>query len=201
MARSRWQWDQSSSPWSTPTRPSSTRSPGVTAMKPVLTVNGVTPDSDFPNLPGAVREWCINSAAIDAVNQCAVVNSEDGHVLIAGASSRTRLSRRPQPGAADQRGVHPNGDRPGWARPMPSTTPISSAASDAKLRGCPDQVRLRISGTRAVEASGFDSTPNGRDLFRQVALKPPKPILQENCPVTIAWRTAILATTHGQRSW
>ncbi len=30
--------------------------------------------------PNAVREWCINSAAIDVVNKCAVVNSEDGHV-------------------------------------------------------------------------------------------------------------------------
>ena len=49
---------------------------GISAMKPVITVLGVTPD---PNLPG-VREWCINSAAIDAVNKCAVVNSEDGHV-------------------------------------------------------------------------------------------------------------------------
>jgi hypothetical protein len=45
-------------------------------------VTGVTPDSDFNpcQYPNAVREWCINSAAIDVINQCAVVNSEDGHV-------------------------------------------------------------------------------------------------------------------------
>ncbi len=53
---------------------------GVTTMQTVITVNGVTPDLDFPNNPGAVREWCINSAAIDVINKCAVVNSEDGHV-------------------------------------------------------------------------------------------------------------------------
>jgi hypothetical protein len=53
---------------------------GITAMNPVLTVLGVTPDPSFPNTPGAVREWCINSAAIDPINKCAVVNSEDGHV-------------------------------------------------------------------------------------------------------------------------
>lgn len=26
-----------------------------------------------------VREWCINAAAVDPVNKCAIVNSEDGH--------------------------------------------------------------------------------------------------------------------------
>jgi hypothetical protein len=53
----------------------------VTVMTPVITVAGVTPDPDFVgNYPNAVREWCINSAAIDPVNKCAVVNSEDGHV-------------------------------------------------------------------------------------------------------------------------
>ena len=54
---------------------------GVTVMNPFLTVAGVTPDPDFVNTyPNAVREWCINSAAIDPFNKCAVVNSEDGSV-------------------------------------------------------------------------------------------------------------------------
>jgi hypothetical protein len=49
---------------------------GATVMNEVLTVVGPTPN---PDLPG-VREWCINSAAVDMANKCAVVNSEDGHV-------------------------------------------------------------------------------------------------------------------------
>jgi hypothetical protein len=49
---------------------------GANVMKTVLTVLGPTPN---PNLPG-VDEWCINSAAIDTANKCAIVNSEDGHV-------------------------------------------------------------------------------------------------------------------------
>jgi len=49
---------------------------GATVMKEVLTVLGPTPNA---NLPG-VDEWCINSAAIDPVNKCAIINSEDGHV-------------------------------------------------------------------------------------------------------------------------
>lgn len=54
---------------------------GVTVMNPFLTVAGVTPDPDFVGTyPNAVREWCINSAAIDPFNKCAVVNSEDGSV-------------------------------------------------------------------------------------------------------------------------
>ncbi|MGB8169650.1 MAG: hypothetical protein WCF18_19270 [Chthoniobacteraceae bacterium] len=52
---------------------------GATVMNTVLTVAGVTPDEEYVgSFPNAVREWCINSAAIDVVNKCAVVNSEDG---------------------------------------------------------------------------------------------------------------------------
>jgi hypothetical protein len=50
-------------------------------MQTVITVTGVTPDPEYVGTyPGAVREWCINSAAIDPANKCAVVNSEDGKV-------------------------------------------------------------------------------------------------------------------------
>jgi hypothetical protein len=50
---------------------------GATVMLEVITILGPTPDPNFGGT--AVREWCINSAAIDAANKCAVVNSEDGH--------------------------------------------------------------------------------------------------------------------------
>jgi hypothetical protein len=48
----------------------------ATVMREVLTVLGPTQN---PDLPG-VREWCINSAAIDPINKCAIINSEDGSV-------------------------------------------------------------------------------------------------------------------------
>ena len=48
---------------------------GVTTMNEVLTKLGPTPD---PNFPGGVREWCINSAAIDVTRRSAIVNCEDG---------------------------------------------------------------------------------------------------------------------------
>lgn len=51
---------------------------GATVMKEILTIAGVTPDEDFPNSPGAVREWCINTAAIDPFTKSALVNNEDG---------------------------------------------------------------------------------------------------------------------------
>jgi hypothetical protein len=50
----------------------------ATVMKEVLTIAGVTPDLDFPNKPGAVREWCINSAAVDPATDSILANSEDG---------------------------------------------------------------------------------------------------------------------------
>ncbi|MDP9171623.1 MAG: hypothetical protein M3N54_13480, partial [Acidobacteriota bacterium] len=52
---------------------------GAIVMHEVITMAGVTPDPDFrPGLPNAVREWCINSAAIDPFQKAALVNSEDG---------------------------------------------------------------------------------------------------------------------------
>jgi hypothetical protein len=54
---------------------------GATVMNPFITVKGVTPDPEFvATYPNAVREWCINSAAVDPMNKCAVVNSEDGNL-------------------------------------------------------------------------------------------------------------------------
>ena len=52
--------------------------PAVSVMNEVLTIKGVTPDPNFPNFPGAVREWCINTAAIDPVSKSVLANSEDG---------------------------------------------------------------------------------------------------------------------------
>jgi hypothetical protein len=50
----------------------------VRVMNEVLTKTGVTRDPDFPGFPGAVREWCINSAAIDPITKAILANSEDG---------------------------------------------------------------------------------------------------------------------------
>jgi len=52
---------------------------GATIMKEVLTIAGVTPDSGAgPSYPNAVREWCINTAAVDPVTGAVIANSEDG---------------------------------------------------------------------------------------------------------------------------
>jgi hypothetical protein len=53
---------------------------GVTVMKEVLTHAGVTPDPEFPQWPNAVREWCINNAAVDPFTRSVIANSEDGKV-------------------------------------------------------------------------------------------------------------------------
>ena len=51
----------------------------VTVMKEVLTIAGVTPDSEYiANHPDAVREWCINTAVFDVGSGSVYVNSEDG---------------------------------------------------------------------------------------------------------------------------
>jgi hypothetical protein len=47
---------------------------GACVMQEVLTITGVTPD---PVLP-MVREWCINTAAVDPATDSILANSEDG---------------------------------------------------------------------------------------------------------------------------
>ncbi len=51
---------------------------GATVMKEIITVLGPTRDTDYP--APAVKEWCINTVAIDTVGKCACVHSEDGNV-------------------------------------------------------------------------------------------------------------------------
>src|SRR5262249_14365827 len=53
---------------------------GIAVMSEVLTIAGPTPDPEFRSatLPHAVREWCINTAAVDPFTRSALVNNEDG---------------------------------------------------------------------------------------------------------------------------
>ncbi len=47
----------------------------VTVMKEVRVVTGPTPD---PGTVGGVREWCVNTAAVDPATNSVLVNNEDG---------------------------------------------------------------------------------------------------------------------------
>lgn len=51
---------------------------GVTVMKEVLTILGITSDPAGP--AGAVKEWCINTAAVDPATNSVLMNSEDGYL-------------------------------------------------------------------------------------------------------------------------
>ncbi|HVK15872.1 MAG TPA: PEP-CTERM sorting domain-containing protein [Fimbriiglobus sp.] len=52
---------------------------GATVMREVLTIAGVTPDPEYTAThPNAVREWCINTAAIDPATNSVLANSADG---------------------------------------------------------------------------------------------------------------------------
>lgn len=52
---------------------------GVKTMKEVMTLTGVTPDENaIAQYPNAVKEWCINTCAIDPTSNAIICNSEDG---------------------------------------------------------------------------------------------------------------------------
>jgi hypothetical protein len=57
---------------------------GVTVMNEVLTILGPTPDP-----AGGVKEWCINSAAVDPASDSILAGSEDGKLYRWSLSSNT----------------------------------------------------------------------------------------------------------------
>jgi WD40 repeat protein len=62
-------------PYDSQTEPRS----GITTMKEIATQLGPTPDAEYISThPNAVREWCINSAAVDIPGQAVLANCEDG---------------------------------------------------------------------------------------------------------------------------
>jgi len=63
--------------------------PTTNVMKEVITILGVTPDPNFPTFPGAVREWCINTAAVDPFTKSILANSEDGKLYRWDLTSNT----------------------------------------------------------------------------------------------------------------
>jgi autotransporter-associated beta strand protein len=65
----------------TDTRPNSNGAGGATIMQVVESIVGPTPDAaqDQQN-PGAVDEWCINTAVVDPATDSVLVNSEDGNL-------------------------------------------------------------------------------------------------------------------------
>ena len=54
---------------------------GAQVMGTIETLTGPTPDPRFAGIdPGAVKEWCINSAVVDPATDSILVNSEDGNL-------------------------------------------------------------------------------------------------------------------------
>jgi hypothetical protein len=46
-------------------------------MREILTILGPTSD---PEVPGGVKEWCVNTVAVDPASRSLLVNSEDGRL-------------------------------------------------------------------------------------------------------------------------
>jgi hypothetical protein len=74
--------------------PNDTMTDGVTGaavMKEILTITGPTLDDDYPSTPGAVREWCVNTVAIDSAKKSAIVHNEDGKIYRWDFTSNTLI--------------------------------------------------------------------------------------------------------------
>lgn len=64
---------------------------GAPVMAEVITIAGPTPDPDYAGwaYPDAVREWCINSAAVDPFTKSILANNEDGRLYRWDLTSNT----------------------------------------------------------------------------------------------------------------
>jgi len=77
---------------------------GLMEMREVLTVMGATPDEEHYGVvfPYAVREWCINTGAVNPATKSIFAPSEDGHIYrwnVATHSITETLSLGPQIGS------------------------------------------------------------------------------------------------------
>ena len=84
----------------------------ATVMREVITIVGVTadPHNGFPN---AVREWCINTAAIDPYTKSALVNSEDGWLYRWDFTTNTFTQKKNLTGGRSE-AYTPDRDRDRW---------------------------------------------------------------------------------------
>ena len=63
---------------------------GLPVMREILLMTGPTPDEDLVLFyPEAVKEWCINAAAVDPITKAVMVNSEDGNLYRWDLTSNT----------------------------------------------------------------------------------------------------------------
>ena len=74
-------------PNDTMTDPQST----ATVMKEIATALGPTADIEYPSVPTAVREWCVNTVAVDPFTKSAIVHSEDGKIYRWDFASNTLM--------------------------------------------------------------------------------------------------------------
>jgi len=83
----------------------------VTVMKEVETILGPTPSPGGP--AGAVYEWCINTAVVDAASHTVIANAEDGHVyrwnLATNTLDEAMLLNPPRPEAYTPTVIGPDG--------------------------------------------------------------------------------------------
>ena len=88
---------------------------GQLVMKEVLSIAGPTPDPEhLAQFPNAVREWCINTAAVDPFTNSVMANSEDGKVYRWDLTTNTLPSDHAV--AGHRRSVYADGHWSGWNR-------------------------------------------------------------------------------------
>lgn len=147
---------------------------GLSEMREVLTAIGPTPDSENPTIPNAVREWCIDTAAVNPATNSIFTPSEDGHTYRWNLATNS-LSQEIMIGSGVGEPYVPtvigpdgtvytlNGGRM-FALGGLAGVSVNSSSSAPDLRNVAAGQALTF--TAAVESTGGSGTPTGSVSFQ-----------------------------------
>ena len=147
---------------------------GQIIMKRILFKIGPTPDPEYPQIPTAVYEWCINHATVDPATNSILVNNEDGNFYRWHLPTNTLTEAVALTPASGQ----------------PYTMTVVGA--DGQIYGIQDGILFAIGKTPALAVSDVTVPFVGTSAVFTVTLDYPR-----TTPITVQYATANGTATAG----
>src|SRR5262249_2986748 len=124
---------------------------GLAIMREIFTMSGPTPDAEHFEIPAAVREWCINTSAVNPATQSVFTPSEDGNLYRwnLGTNSFSQVAR-----------LTPGGGEPYVPSVVgPDGTVFTLNGGTVFALGFVNGVRIRLSSSLPDDRNVVDGSP------------------------------------------